>query len=59
MGTITDEECARRQKAVNFGWANSELEGFVATLEDIEHGQRFLRGKLTLAEFVDPGRQSD
>ena len=49
---ISEEERERRQEAVDYARASVALEGFTLGQSDEEHAQRFINGKIELAEFV-------
>ncbi|HUV96134.1 MAG TPA: antitoxin VbhA family protein [Acidobacteriaceae bacterium] len=56
-GNIPEKERRRRAEAIAHAKASVGLEGFVLSPADLEHAERFIRGEMTLAEFV--GRKVD
>ena len=52
--TISDAERGRRQSAVNYARTSVGLEGFSLIEADEAHAQRFIDGRISLQEFVQP-----
>jgi hypothetical protein len=50
--TITDEERKRRQEAVDYARASTELSGYSLSTEDEARAQAFVNGDLDLSDFV-------
>ncbi len=53
---ITEDECRKRQRAVNYARASVGLEGFKPSEAEEEHAARFVAGEIDLADFVNPAR---
>ncbi|WP_265919536.1 antitoxin VbhA family protein [Cupriavidus nantongensis] len=52
--TISDAERSRREAAVNYARASVGLEGFSLSEADEAHARRFIKGEISLQEFVQP-----
>ncbi len=50
--TITDEERKRRQEAVDYARASTELSGYSLSTEDEARAQAFVSGDLSFSDFV-------